>query len=136
LAFASRTVAVATDVDVPFATIDEGFSVTATLAGAPGACVNIACPLADPSAALIVADPAVVVDVIVAEYVPSPLFVTAPICCAPVLENDTESAFSRLPFASFTVAVAVAVDVPSAVIDFGLKATETLAAGPAVCVNF
>jgi hypothetical protein len=40
-----------------------------------------------------------------------------------------------LPFASFTVAVAVAVELPFATIDAGETPTPTLAAGPGVWVS-
>jgi hypothetical protein len=53
----------------------------------------------------------------------------------PLLTIDTASPETGLPFASVTLAVAVEVDLPSAVIDDGLKFTATLTAGPAVCVN-
>jgi hypothetical protein len=45
------------------------------------------------------------------------------------------SPVTGLPFASVTVAVAVDVEVPSAVMRFGLRATVTAAALPTVWVN-
>ena len=71
LPFASFTVAVAVEVDVPFATIDAGFSATVTLVAGPVVWVSVAVPLtfgeADVSVAVIVACPALVELVTVAE---------------------------------------------------------------------
>ena len=72
LPFASVTVAVMVDVELPFATIEPGESPTLTLAAGPTVCVSDAVPDTDPSAAVIVGVPTLVDDVIVAVYVPSP----------------------------------------------------------------
>lgn len=53
----------------------------------------------------------------------------------PLLVIETGSAPTALPLASVTVAVAREVLDPSAGIDDGLRATETCAAGPGVCVS-
>jgi hypothetical protein len=70
LPFASVTVAVAVDAAVPFALMVAGLNWTLTLLAVPAVWVNVAVPetlgLADLSVAVIVACPAVVVDVIVA----------------------------------------------------------------------
>jgi hypothetical protein len=61
--------------------------------------------------------------------------VTGPIAWPPLVVNATVSPVIGLPLTSVTVAVAVEVDVPLAVIDAGLNATVTYAARPVVCVN-
>jgi hypothetical protein len=67
---ASVTVAVAVEVDDPFATIDGGTNPTLTLVAGPGVWVNVACPLpcgeTELSVAVIVTGCAVVELVIVA----------------------------------------------------------------------
>jgi hypothetical protein len=71
---ASVTVAVAVDDDVPFAVTDDGLNDNPTCAAGPATCDKDAEPdtlgLTDVSVAVIVTDPAVVVDVTVATYVP------------------------------------------------------------------
>jgi hypothetical protein len=73
---ASVTVAVAVDVDDPFATIDDGTNPTITPVAGPTVCTNVPCPETcgetELSVAVIVGDPTVVELVIVAVYVPSP----------------------------------------------------------------
>src|SRR5438552_3395993 len=66
-----------------------------------------------------VSSPAVVDAVIVAEYVPSPLSVVEPKVTSPLVLNVTVSPATGLENASVTVAVAVDVDRPSAVIVAG-----------------
>jgi hypothetical protein len=56
-------------------------------------------------------------------------------CCPPETVNATALAGTALPWASVTLAVAVDVEVPLAVIDAGDRDTVTSLAGPAVCVN-
>jgi hypothetical protein len=134
------TVAVAVDIDVPFAVIDAGLKPTVTYAARPVVCVSVAVAFAfgetEVSVPVIVAVPGVVVDVIFATYVPAVApAVTAPIACPPVLVNATLSPETRLPLASVTVAVACVLADPSPVIDAGLNATTTLVAGPGVWVS-
>ena len=63
------------------------------------------------------------------------LLVTELIFSLVLLElNVTVSLFSRLPLASFAVAVAVEVDVPFARIDVGDSDSVTLETGPIVLV--
>src|SRR5690242_8324910 len=83
-----------------------------------------------PSLAVIVRFPAVVVLVTVPVYTPLPWSVIEP-----PEDNVTVSPETRLPFASVTVAVAVAVEVPFATIDVGFKDRATFAAGPGVWVS-
>ena len=89
--FASVTVAVAVLVELPFATIELGANPTTTLVVGPGVCVNVACPVTcgetELSVAVIVTDPATIELVTVAEYVPSPLFVTDPIVSLPSVDE-------------------------------------------------
>ena len=80
--------------------------------------------------------------VIVTEQVPKELPEAAVVQVAllekvtsPLVANVTGIPPSRFWWASVTVAVAVDVDVPSAVIEDGLKATETAAADPGVWVR-
>src|SRR5207302_32020 len=88
------------------------------------------------SVAVIVTWWAVVELLIVTLYVPSPWSLTALICSPESLEEKpTLSPGTGLPFASFTVAVAVAVEVPFATIDAGEIPAPTLAAGPRVWVS-
>lgn len=78
------------------------------------------------SVAVIVGVPAVLDEVILAEYVPSPLSVVDPTCCAPsVLDNATVSPLTPLSLASVTVAVACELAFPSAAIELGSSETET-----------
>src|SRR5258708_35693083 len=79
-----------------------------------------------------VSSPAVVEAVTVAEYVPSPLSVVDPNVTSPDVENVTVSPATGLACASVTVATAVVVEEPSAVIvDDGLNDTAKFAAAPA-----
>jgi hypothetical protein len=137
---ASVTVAVATDVEVPSAGIDDELRVIVMPLAGPGVCVSDADPRtavgAEPSVAVIVYVPAVVVARIVAWYVPGaePRRIV-PTCCPPELENVTPSPVAGPPSGSVTVAVATVVEEPSAPMEGRLRSTVTLVAGPPVCVN-
>jgi hypothetical protein len=88
------------------------------------------------SVAVIVGVPAVVELVIVAVYVPSWLSVVPPtISPASLEENETLSPAIGWPSASVTVAVALDVDVPLAMIEVGTRTSPTFDAGPTVCVS-
>lgn len=137
---ASVTVAVAVVVEAPSATIPTGLRDTDTAVAGPGICVRVAEPEMEvepaPAVAVTVNAPDRVVDLIVVWKLPgdAPAFVLL-MCCPPETVNATAPPGTGLPWASVSLAVAVDVDVPSAVIDAGDRDTVTLVAGPAVCVN-
>src|SRR3954471_6156478 len=80
--------------------------------------------------AVMVSMSAVFDDVIVAWYVPSPLFVTLPTAASPLVMIVTVSSATPLAVASFTVALATDVEVPLATSDDGVKVRTMVAAGP------
>jgi hypothetical protein len=128
--------AVAAAVETPSATIAPGLSCTAMLVARPTVWVSVARPNTEPSLAVIVDLPTVVDEVMVAVYLPFPMFWVLPTFSAGSLEeNETVSAGRTFPWASVTVAVAVVVETPLAMIEAGVRVTATLAGGPAVWVS-
>ena len=138
--WASFTVAVAVVVELPFATIEVGFSATVTLATGPAVWVRTASPetagVLVLSVALIVAVPTVVELVIVAVYLPPPALVVALIFSPGSLDlKATFVSFANsAPLGPLMVAVAVVTELPSAMIVVGESVTVTEAAGAAWAV--
>jgi hypothetical protein len=140
LPFASFTCTTTLDVDAPSATMLVGDAVIVDVAADAVPGVNstvavsvIATPLSVP---VTVAVPAVVDDVNVAEYVPSPLSVTAPSVPASVASATVSPPAVRLlPFASFSCTVTADVDAPSATMLVGDAVIVDVAADPAPGVN-
>src|SRR5205823_410763 len=99
-------------------------------AAAPACSCNVAVPVMSPSWPVIVSSPAVVELVIVAEYVPSPWSVVGPKVTSPLVLNVTVSPTTGSENVSVTVAVAIDVATPSAVIVSGDRVTDRCAAVP------
>jgi hypothetical protein len=133
-------VAVAVVVELPFATIEVGFSATVTLAAGPAVWVSVALPDTAGelvlSVAVIVAVATLVELVIVAVYLPAPALVVALTFSPGSLDlNETFVSFvSNAPLAPLIVAVAVVTEVPLAMIVAGESVTATEAAGAACAV--
>jgi hypothetical protein len=89
------------------------------------------------SDAVMVASPAVAELLIVAVYVPSTPGTVAPtVWPGSVEENWTRSSLIGWPCVSWTVAVAVVLDSPSAMIVLGLSESVMVTGGPAVCFSW
>ena len=117
---------------MPSAIIELGFRCTVTVAGKPTVWVRTCVAGTVPSVAVIVGVPTVVELVIVAVYVPLPVFVVALIFWPGSLEVKTTavSAGRGCAWLSVTLAVAVVAEVPLATIELGASWSVTLAAGP------
>lgn len=127
---ASRTVAVRVLVEVPFATIDDGEAVTATVEAAPAVKVTAAVSDALPTVARTVAAPEVV-DVRPTMATPDWLMVDVELASEPRLVDQlTTPLVTVLPFASRTTARNTETDEPSACTTSGVAVSATVAAGP------
>ena len=129
--------AVAVEVEAPSAGREDGLRATVTVPGVNS--VRVAVPDLPPEVAVIVSWSAVVVDALtVTEHVPDAVVVqVAPEgkVTSPLVPKNTAAAPMGLALASFTVAVAVEVEAPSAGMFEGFSDTVTVDGGGGVSVR-
>ena len=126
-AAASFTLAVAVEVEAPSAGREDGLRATVTVPGVNS--VRVAVPERNPTVAVIVSWSAVIDALTVTEHVPDAVVVqVAPEgkVTSPLVLKNTAAAPMGLALASFTLAVAVEVEAPSAGREDGLRATVTV----------